>query len=293
MNKISIAILSLIAVFSACTDSVKTKSGIEINYIVKNNAGALIDNSILNYNMRYENANGYELFNTDTRGGAISIQYSDSTWKTMGLLYEALSACEVGDSISFELPAKDLYVNTFKIGLPDSIPEDSNITFNVGLESSMTMDEFQAVQKEKYDKEMAERQEEAEAQIGIDAEILNKYLEDNNIEALTSESGIRYVITQPGSGENAEAGQKVTAHYSGTLLDGTPFDSSKDRGPYSFTLGKGEVIRGWDEGFALLNKGAKATLYIPSNLAYGAQARSAIIKENAILVFEVELVDIK
>lgn len=294
MNKISFAILLFIVLLSACSESVKTKSGIEVSYLRKNNAGALVNNTILSYNIRYNNENGKELFNTATRNGAVTIQYSDSIWKDMGFLYEALFLCEVGDSITFEIPAEDLYKKTFKMELPDSIKKDSKIKFYVGLESAMTNEEFQAFQKEKYEKEMEKREKETKERMDLEVEIINKYLEANNIQALTTESGLRYVITQAGSGENAKAGQNIVVHYHGTLLNGTKFDSSYDRNePYEFKLGYGRVIRGWDEGFALLNKGTKATLYIPSNLAYGTQARNEIIKENSILKFDVEIMDIK
>lgn len=295
MNKILLIALSIAVLLSGCSESTKkTKSGIEVKFLEKNNAGAIEDNSIVSYHMRYVNENGHDLFDTNTRGGAVAMQYSDSIWSTMGLLYEALSMCQVGDSISFELPAEDLFKNTFKIARPDSIGADSKIKFFVGLESAMSQEEFQAYQKEKYEIDLEKRKKASEEQVKIDTDAINKYLTDNNIEALSTESGLRYVITQEGQGVNAVAGQTVVAHYHGTLLDDTKFDSSYDRNqPFEFVLGQGRVIRGWDEGFALLNKGAKATLYIPSTLAYGAQARSAVIKENAILKFDVELVDIK
>ena len=87
-------------------------------------------------------------------------------------------------------------------------------------------------------------------------------------------------------------GDLVQVHYTGTLEDGTKFDSSHDRGqPYAFPLGRGAVIPGWDEGIALLNKGGKAKLIIPPELAYGASGIGSAIPPNATLHFEVELVD--
>ena len=98
-------------------------------------------------------------------------------------------------------------------------------------------------------------------------------------------------ITQPGTGETPPNGAKITAHYTGTLLDGTVFDSSVTRGtPFQFELGKGRVIKCWDGGFAQLNKGAKAVLTCPPETAYGSQARSKI-PANSTLKFEVELID--
>ncbi len=132
-------------------------------------------------------------------------------------------------------------------------------------------------------------------QLAVDIKKIEAHIADNNIQGVEkTESGLHYVITEFGGGGNAKAGQGVVTRYHGTLLDGTIFDSSIDRDEtFDFVLGQGRVIKGWDEGFALLNKGAKASLYIPSGLAYGTQAWSAVIKANSVLVFDVELVDIK
>lgn len=96
-----------------------------------------------------------------------------------------------------------------------------------------------------------------------------------------------------GTGARAEPGKKVTVEYTGTLLDGTKFDSSKDHGkPFTFTLGAGEVIEGWDEGVADMNVGGKRTLIIPPDLAYGARA-VGLIPANATLMFEIELLKVE
>ena len=103
-----------------------------------------------------------------------------------------------------------------------------------------------------------------------------------------------YKIEAEGAGDKPEKGQTVSVHYKGSLLDGTVFDSSFKRNqPIDFALGVGQVIPGWDEGIALLNKGAKATLIIPSDLAYGASGAGGVIPPNATLKFEVELVNFK
>ncbi len=95
---------------------------------------------------------------------------------------------------------------------------------------------------------------------------------------------------KPGSGAEAQAGQRVTVHYVGTLTDGSKFDSSRDRGEgFRFTLGKGEVIQGWDRGVAGMRVGELRKLTIPATLGYGARGFPPVIPPNATLVFEVEL----
>jgi FKBP-type peptidyl-prolyl cis-trans isomerase len=97
-----------------------------------------------------------------------------------------------------------------------------------------------------------------------------------------------------GEGKEAKNGDTVSVHYTGTLKDGTVFDSSVERGtPFSFTLGAGEVIQGWDQGVAGMKEGGKRTLKIPSDLAYGARGAGELIGPNEDLIFEVELLEVK
>jgi len=113
-----------------------------------------------------------------------------------------------------------------------------------------------------------------------------------NTNEIITASGLKVKITEKGTGKQVMKGDKVTAHYTGTLLDGKKFDSSKDRNqPFSFKVGTGQVIPGWDEGFQLLKIGDKATFTIPSNLGYGANGAGGIIPPNATLLFDVEVLD--
>lgn len=108
------------------------------------------------------------------------------------------------------------------------------------------------------------------------------------------DSGLKYQDLQEGDGAKAEAGKQVSVHYTGWLEDGTKFDSSLDRNePFSFALGKGQVIRGWDEGVAGMQVGGKRRLTIPPQLGYGSRGAGGVIPPNATLVFEVELLDVQ
>jgi len=112
--------------------------------------------------------------------------------------------------------------------------------------------------------------------------------------AKVTSSGLAYKIIKKGTGAKAEAGKTVSVHYTGKLSNGTKFDSSYDRNqPIEFELGRGRVIKGWDEGISLLNVGSKATFIIPPDLAYGARGAGGVIPPNATLIFDVELVEIK
>ena len=136
----------------------------------------------------------------------------------------------------------------------------------------------------------ADKQKRLEAQKAAQAAALAEITEGFT----QTESGLFYSIEEKGEGEQPQKGNTVKVHYKGELLDGTVFDSSFKRNqPIEFSIGVGQVIPGWDEGIALLTKGAKATLIIPSDLAYGSAGAGGVIPPNATLKFEVELVDFK
>jgi FKBP-type peptidyl-prolyl cis-trans isomerase FkpA len=293
-------LLGLAALVIACggSDKITTKSGTEVSYIRKGEGEKPVDGQIMTMHITYVNDKGNALFNSVEAGGgrALPMLFNDSAWQEQGVLYEVFRELKKGDSVQFKMTAEALFEDTFGTSLPDSIARGSQITFNCSVVDMMSEEEYQTEQIAQQQKEMEKMQMAAEGQLAVDGEIIDKYLADNNINAQTTESGLRYVITQQGSGDTPAPGSMVSVHYIGTTLDGEKFDASYDHDggePLEFVIGRGQVIPGWDEGIALLNTGAKATLYIPSSLAYGPRGAGGVIKPNAILKFEVELVGVQ
>jgi FKBP-type peptidyl-prolyl cis-trans isomerase len=117
------------------------------------------------------------------------------------------------------------------------------------------------------------------------------FIKEKYPNAIRTSSGLMYIILKEGNGATPTSGALVEAHYTGRLLDGTKFDSSVDRGkPFLFVVGRGEVIKGWDEAFLSMKKGEKRILIIPPGLAYGDKGMGTI-PPDATLIFEVELID--
>lgn len=111
---------------------------------------------------------------------------------------------------------------------------------------------------------------------------------------ITTPSGLKIEFIQEGKGPNPKSGQKVTVHYTGTLMTGKKFDSSRDRNePFTFTLNAGQVIRGWDEAVSLMPMGSRAKVTIPPHLGYGPSGAGGVIPPNATLVFDIELISAK
>lgn len=297
MKKLTYIIIALITV--ACGGgSFTTEGGTEVSYLKEGNGDLPVDSLVSMFKIRYTTEDGKVMMESEE---AMPLKIDPNSGLDQGELFNVLTQLKTGDSVSFGITASELFEKTFRAPLPDSIAPDSKIQFQIAYIEQLTEDGYFEMMTKKVSAA-------AEKQLVIENEILDTYMAENNIEASVTESGLRYVITEEGNGPKPSTGQMVSVNYTGWILNGDYFDSSDkevamEKGlyderrepyqPYTFPLGQGQVIKGWDEGIALLNEGSKARLYIPSPLGYGSSNRSPIIKANSILVFDVELVDVE
>jgi FKBP-type peptidyl-prolyl cis-trans isomerase FkpA len=197
-----------------------------------------------------------------------------------GCIEDGLAMMHKGDSAVFLIKAEDYYTFTLKQKLPKDIDPTSNLVFNIRMIEVTPYGDFT---RERQAARMSGEKEEKQ--------LLNDYLKRTNVTTAPTTSGLIYIETQKGKGSAPVTGKNVTVHYLGYFIDGQIFDSSYDRKePFTFKLGAGEVIPGWDEGIAKMQVGGKARLIIPSNLAYGDR-QTGLVPPFATLIFDVELLD--
>lgn len=214
-------------------------------------------------------------------------------------LSEGLAMLRTGDKAIFRIPMKEIFAENPNQPKPEWINENDYLVFEIEAINVKPGKEFKKEQEEKQAKAQAEMETQSQAAGAANAKEIEAHLASKNITNFQkTASGLYYVVHKEGSGNKAEKGQKVSVNYTGKLLNGTEFDSNtnpkfKHVEPFEVPVGQSMVIKGWDEGLLLFNKGTKVTLYIPSNLGYGPQGAGENIPPNSVLVFDMEILDIK
>lgn len=306
-KSLAIGIFSL-SLFWACDSEKqeKTADGVEYVLIESNDGAAFEEGDFAIYSLKLVDSKDSVLLDSK-EVGELPVQVNDSILSTRGPLFSILKELKIGDSIKTKLTASQVLTEGFR--QPVSPDKDKAERLTVYAKALQKLDTagFMAWQQQKRAEAMEKMQKDDEAQKGIDDQLIKDFLAENNIEANRTESGLFYMMTEETSGEKPEAGDTVKVNYVGKLLDGTVFDTSyedlakeegvynpqREYGPIEIPIGKGRVIRGWDEGIMLLNEGSEATLYIPSGLGYGARGSGAAVPPNSTLIFDVELVEVK
>jgi len=271
-------------------DFKKTENGV-LYKIVKDEKGttALVGDVIeMHMTARYkDDKEDTTLFNSRVMNNNQPIQIPLPAPAFKGDFVEALMKLSAGDSAVIRI-AVDSLKKQQGMQLPEFMKPGQYLEYNVVMLSVKSQQQM----KQDQDKHANEQKTK-------DDQILQDYFKTNNIQPSKTASGLYYVIEQPGSGANPQNGQAVTVNYTGKTLDGKVFDSNVDPAmghaePFTFNVGQGGVIPGWDEGIMLLKKGSKAKLFIPSGLAYGSQSPNpTAIPNDAILMFDIEVLKIE
>lgn len=223
---------------------------------------------------------------SNSEDGSGTIRYILPKSSFPGSLEDAITMMSKNDSADFIISADSFFLKTNKMTAlpPFAKPGDK-------LKITIKMVEIKS--KKELDENQKKQQAEMAALSETEKPRMDAYLTENKITTAPTASGLIFIETLKGKGkDHPKATDEVTVHYTGTLLDGTKFDSSVDRGePATFPLS--QVIPGWTEAIQLMTKGSKAKLIIPSSLGYGARGAGAQIPPFSSLIFEVELLDFK
>lgn len=212
----------------------------------------------------------------------LQIPSAEDELKTLFPVGDVLRMLSVGDSATVAIRIDTIPQK------PTGFENADVIYYDIAVTEILNEEAFQAKQKAEQEKTAALVNEKMTIAQNSREQYYANSLGD---QVKTTASGLKYVILEEGSGAMPTAGSMVSVHYIGMLKDGNIFDQSFERGsPIDFPLGQGQVIKGWDEGIALLKEGSRATFFIPANLGYGTEGSPPVIPANAELVFYVELV---
>lgn len=293
---ISITILALSIVFYSCEQDFRTtESGLEYKFIKKGRGPKFKDGYYVVFNIKNLYKDDSVIHSTAEDGFPVMTQYYDSVWQYhAGQIYEGLHKMRIGDSAVFKVNCYNLYRLSWNRELPDGMDRNATVTVYAGASDLITEQQHRylltkyLVEKKKREEQMAEQQ------LFEDIAKIDQYLESYGIIANETESGIRYIVNNEGSGPCPVLSNEVTLQYKSYLLDGTLLESSYEYGtPVRFRLGQQRVIPGWEEIIRLMKEGANYTVYLPSGLAYGPEGKNENIDPNTVLVFELTLIDIE
>ncbi|MGB3074518.1 MAG: FKBP-type peptidyl-prolyl cis-trans isomerase [Chitinophagales bacterium] len=257
----------------------RTSRGLYYKIIVDGKKPKGKQGDLLKMNLEYLTQKDSVLFSTyQEEMGPVQFTISAPTFN--GDPMEGFTLLGEGDSAIFLMQSDSAYKGQ---EMPPFAKPGEFVKIHVNVLSMMTQAEFEK-----------KKAEETKVQSEKDVTIIESYLLSKGLKAQKTSSGLYYILEKQGDGARAESGKTVTVNYTGKFLDGKVFDSSLSPGhsPLEFKLGAGQMIKGFDEGINMLNVGGKATLIIPSSLAWGNRAQGAI-PANAVVVFDVELMGVE
>ena len=203
-----------------------------------------------------------------------------------------LSQFKIGSTVSLFVPPEMAYGSAGYTGIPPNTP----VIFKIKLEKILSISDYEASMKAVEDIERAEFKKKEIAIFDADNKTIDAYIAKNKLKIEKTPSGARVVVNKSDSGAKITNGQKVSVFYEGSFLDGKVFDSNFGKTPFSFIVGEGKVIAGWEESIKLMKNKSESTVLLPSRLGYGATPLDdgkIIILGNSILVFKIKVVEVQ
>ncbi|MBK9152281.1 MAG: FKBP-type peptidyl-prolyl cis-trans isomerase [Saprospiraceae bacterium] len=294
MRLLNVLLVTLIAtwIMSCRTGELVTKSGYEYRFVSRGDGKAVSPEDFVFFTIKISGDDGTVLqeMGEGPQMPRIQIPKTHGTGKDANPVAEVLSVCKIGDHVIMTMPIDSL---------PSVPPDVQNMKF---IEYEMVVKDVKS--QEEYDKFIEQEEKERQERIAISREripaiqelvkaTINDY-KSGKLEVTKTDSGLKYYITKNGEGDNIQSGNTASVQYYGSLMNGEMFDNSFMRGDaFPVPVGKGQVIKGWDEGLTYFNKGAKGFLFIPAELGYGEAGSPPMIPGNSELVFYIEIDDIK
>jgi FKBP-type peptidyl-prolyl cis-trans isomerase len=201
---------------------------------------------------------------------------------------------KVGTKATLYIPSDFAYGNS---GIGDVIPPNTPLVFEIDLQSVLSSQDYDSHMRQLEDSERVAFQKKSEEQFIKDKKLIQEYAIAHKLKMSRMDKGVSYLITKQGKGNNAKEGNRLTVQYDGFLLDDKVFDTTKDKQPFSFILGEGKAIEGWEVALKNFNKGSEGYLMIPSKLAYGAtpieDSSKTLIPPHSVLIFKIQVLDIQ
>ena len=276
-----VLLIALITAFGSGGGFKKSVSGMEFKMVMNKAKEKAQDGQLMVAYITYKTEKDSVVFTTYSTPKKSTV-FPVGKPKNVGDMNEAFLMLGTKDSAIFRLPSDSIFKGNDK--RPAFAGKGTYIVVGIRVDTVVSSDDYTKMQMQ-----LAEKQK------TTDDDLIKKYIADNNLKAERTADGLYYVIDKNGTGNNAKAGTEVSVLYKGMLIDGTEFDSSEKNGgkPFKVKIGTHSVIQGWDEGLTYFNKGASGLLLIPSGMAYGPKEYPGRIPANSVLVFQIQVLDIK
>jgi FKBP-type peptidyl-prolyl cis-trans isomerase FkpA len=294
---------AMVATTIACSSSEKeTPNGFKYTVIAKGDGNLAKPGQLLLVDFTFKDSKDSVWNDTYKAGMPAPVMINDSAKiaEEIGIM-QMFRLLSPGDSVTCSMPIKKFFADMAGGPVPPNVDSTLTMTYIFKVKEITEVANYQAAQAKVAEEKSAK-------QLQSDIEAIDKFLTEKGIAAEKMENGIRYVMSKAGKGENAKSQQNVKVNYAGYTMEGVYFDSNiktiaqekgvynpgrEPYGPMDVTIDQSGVITGWHEALKVLNKGAKATFYIPSTLGWGPNRVSEVIKENQITVFDIEVLEIK